>query len=573
MPFSCLLPTLLLFSSWVVPSHQHISGYVYHKPEEVRAFWTPERIAAASAIDDPELANATDAKSLRARRLNGAAVANAHWPENTAAEKKVAKAVGRLMAVTSDGRTGWCTASVIIDGKNDRSLLLTAAHCLCSEETKQVGTEIKKRKVWNKMFLFIPKIDDGDPNTDDSTDRDCSNDPLGCWIPTIPLVDMDFAKTFDPKDNPFDYGILVVNNNEEFQTKQSDGTDEMGPGDGAHILDLVVDPLEVDTSATPLPANNMALFVGNPSAHDAELRYCSNKAVKKQNADAGNLEQWFIEGCNVRGGASGGPGLSSAGGKIFSVNGFGNVYGPLLSGYFKCVLRAAKAVPLNRKDGVVVFGENCELGKKSGVFGDPHFEAWSGKRYDFMGACDLVFMRAPLFAPGLTLDIIVRTKIHASYSFVERAVVKIGENVLEVASYGEYFLDGVDSASMPNTIGGFEVTHHQISVNEHIFDIALGLGESILIRTIDQMVSIELDAADPLRFRESVGMLGDIKSGKLIARNGVTVLEDAEPNVIAAEWQVRDDEQMLFQTAEYPQYPEKCVYNVIATGDLEMASA
>lgn len=45
----------------------------------------------------------------------------------------------------------------------------------------------------------------------------------------------------------------------------------------------------------------------------------------------------------------------------------------------------------------------------------------------------------------------------------------------------------------------------------------------------------------------------------MLARNGTTVIED--PNAFAAEWQVREDLDgpMLFMTSRDPQYPEACV--------------
>ena len=107
-----------------------------------------------------------------------------------------------------------------------------------------------------------------------------------------------------------------------------------------------------------------------------------------------------------------------------------------------------------------------------------------------------------------------------------------------------------------------------------------------------------------------MGLMGQYgPMGKMVARNGVTVVED--PNVFGQEWQVRDTEQTLFLSAREPQYPkqcelpdpsltgrklgqgdvsesqaaaacakwtdktvrEHCMFDVLATGDLDMADA
>lgn len=44
------------------------------------------------------------------------------------------------------------------------------------------------------------------------------------------------------------------------------------------------------------------------------------------------------------------------------------------------------------------------------AFGDPHFQTWTGLRFDYHGECDLVLLSAPMFEGG-PLDIHIRTKI------------------------------------------------------------------------------------------------------------------------------------------------------------------
>jgi hypothetical protein len=155
----------------------------------------------------------------------------------------------------------------------------------------------------------------------------------------------------------------------------------------------------------------------------------------------------------------------------------------------------------------------------------------------------------------MALDIHIRTKIRYDYSYIESAVVKIGEEMLEVASYGEYFLNGVENADLPSAIGGFNITYSQPDVKQHVFTIHVENDEKIVLKAFKDMVSMLTDA-DYVRFDGSSGMMGEIGSGRMFARDGITVLE--EPNAFGAEWQVRDNEPMLFQTIREPQYPQAC---------------
>ena len=71
------------------------------------------------------------------------------------------------------------------------------------------------------------------------------------------------------------------------------------------------------------------------------------------------------------------------------------------------------------------------------------------------------------------------------------------------------------------------------------------------------MVSVMVDNAKTERFHDSHGMMGEFLTGRMLARDGETVIED--PNQFASEWQVRKDEPMLFHTVDGPQHPEACL--------------
>ena len=183
---------------------------------------------------------------------------------------------------------------------------------------------------------------------------------------------------------------------------------------------------------------------------------------------------------------------------------------------------------------------------------------FAGINYDFMGACDLLLLQAPNFAPDLVMDIIIRTKVRYEYSYIQEAIIKIGNETFQIAGYGNYILDGVSSAELPNTVAGYNITHNLSNKKYHTFEIHLDTNESILIKTFKDWVSIFIDNADPMRFKGGRGMVGDFDTRLMLARDGKTVIGN-DPGAFAAEWQVRDDEPMLFQTAQHPQFPDACV--------------
>lgn len=175
----------------------------------------------------------------------------------------------------------------------------------------------------------------------------------------------------------------------------------------------------------------------------------------------------------------------------------------------------------------------------------------------------MVLLQAPYFhhtkdGEAMALKINVRTKARYDYSFIESAVLQLGESTLQVDSFGQYFLDGVSGADLPATFAGFPVIHSQPNEKQHVFKIDLGHGEDVIISTFKDMVSVKLDNADESRFHASVGLMGEFGGkGRLLARDGVTIVDD--PNLLGQEWQVREEEDMLFQVARAPQHPQKCI--------------
>jgi hypothetical protein len=240
--------------------------------------------------------------------------------------------------------------------------------------------------------------------------------------------------------------------------------------------------------------------------------------------------------------------------------------------------------------------------------GDPHFKTWQGQHFDYHGECDLVLLHSSEFGLGLGLDVHIRTKIRRDMAYISSAALRIGSDVLEVESQGVYYLNGVAGAALPAEFSGFVFSHTQPTDKQHVFEVYTEGRERIKLKTYKDFVSVLIEQGGVKHFGDSVGLMGDFGQGRMIARDGKTVLEDA--NAFGQEWQVRDTEPSLFQTLRLPQYPlectlpppvkasqlrrrllessvdeltaekacahwgegkDDCIFDVLTTGDLEMA--
>jgi hypothetical protein len=248
----------------------------------------------------------------------------------------------------------------------------------------------------------------------------------------------------------------------------------------------------------------------------------------------------------------------------------------------------------------------------AGANGDPHFMTWRGQHYDYHGECDLVLLHNADFESGLGLDVHIRTKIRRDFSYISSAVLRIGKDVLEVASQGVYWFNGALNADVPAEFSGFAFSHTQPTDKQHVFEVHLGGRERIKLKTYKDFVSVLIEQGKSENFLHSVGLMGDFTRGHMIARDGKTVIDDA--NAFGQEWQVLGTEPSLFQTVRLPQHPnlctmptpvqasqlrrrlletssvdeaaaekacehwgeqgkDDCVFDVLTTGDLEMAVA
>ncbi|KAL3939992.1 MAG: hypothetical protein SGBAC_005391, partial [Bacillariaceae sp.] len=73
---------------------------------------------------------------------------------------------------------------------------------------------------------------------------------------------------------------------------------------------------------------------------------------------------------------------------------------------------------------------------------------------------------------------------------------------------------------------------------------------------LKEFVSVKIIGATEESFGNSVGITGDFKTGKTLARDGVTVLDDF--NELGLEWQVLPSDGKLFhEMSSAPQFPNR----------------
>lgn len=198
--------------------------------------------------------------------------------------------------------------------------------------------------------------------------------------------------------------------------------------------------------------------------------------------------------------------------------------------------------------------------------GDPHFATWgsNGTKFDFHGGCDLVLVQNDGFANGLGLHTHIRTRITTWWSFIESAAVRVGDHTLEVSGgekQASYWLDGVEVAEMETgsaSLGDFPIHFTRITDHQGRARIDLGHdGTALSIETFKQFVKIHVKAGAAAAFEGSHGMLGSYPGGQMVARDKVTIVEDA--NEFGQAWQVLATDPKLFHSEGPVQQPMKCM--------------
>lgn len=267
----------------------------------------------------------------------GSGVAN----EPFLAQGTLQTAAGRIYfeMPTNSKKTRWagyvCSGTVVAEGASDRSLILTASHCIYEDGYKSFARNV----------LFIPDQD----ASGTSTDTNCANDRLGCWAPSGAVVDVDYTTRQFPDNHEWDAGYYVV------------------PVTGAQRGGQAVPAaLEAATGALPMSfsittARQDTWGLGYSYSDDPNFMYCRDTMGTQGTVN------WWLPGCGLSGGSSGGPwkqGMTVSGaassasssitaeGVIMSVNSWGytnqpGMAGPKLDAEHQCVYTQAQSTTIN----------------------------------------------------------------------------------------------------------------------------------------------------------------------------------------------------------------------------------
>lgn len=214
---------------------------------------------------------------------------------------------------------------------------------------------------------------------------------------------------------------------------------------------------------------------------------------------------------------------------------------------------------------VTAINEMEEMLGGGNIGGDPHITTWKREHYEFHGQCDLVMMKDEDFANGLGLEVQIRTKLVRYWSYIQNVAIKIGNDILEIEGSADaedeqpHYWFNFEYQGEVEDLGGFPVIFKkQIAYKrQYIVDFnATFPGNDITIELYKEFLRVRLNH-NVACFGNTEGLLGDYKTGKTLARDGVTELSDYEK--LGDEWQVLPNEPSLFHRVEHPQYPETCI--------------
>jgi len=202
----------------------------------------------------------------------------------------------------------------------------------------------------------------------------------------------------------------------------------------------------------------------------------------------------------------------------------------------------------------------------TGTNGDPHFKTWKHEHFEFHGQCDMILAKDPKFANGVGLDVQIRTKMVRFWSYIHTAAVRIGDDILEIhgsaddEDHDTHYWFNFQYQADTTTVGGFPLIITSNGAHKRYFEIDLSSkfpGQKIVLSAFKEFVAVDFKDSTTESFGNAVGMLGDYKTGKTFARDGVTEIDDF--NVLGNEWQLLPSDDMLFHDKAEPQYPKRCI--------------
>ena len=283
----------------------------------------------------------------------GDTITNAQWLTGG----DIQMAAGRLFyeMPSNPRRKRWagyvCSGTVVTDGAFGRSVILTASHCVYDDANKAFARNV----------LFIPNQAG---TTGSGTDSNCGNDPIGCWVATYGVVDVNWTTASFPDNIPWDYGFYVVDDDPSSHSPGlNSSSDTLDVATPVFTIDYNAPVIDDGTAGATTPDFTHGL--GYSYSDDPNFMYCAEDMTTEGTAN------WWLPSCGLSGGSSGGPWIQPMGngaGPVISVNSWGyttspGMAGPKLNGTSAfCVFDAAAnttAFPVNPADGDAGYAINC----------------------------------------------------------------------------------------------------------------------------------------------------------------------------------------------------------------------
>jgi len=207
--------------------------------------------------------------------------------------------------------------------------------------------------------------------------------------------------------------------------------------------------------------------------------------------------------------------------------------------------------------------------EKAFTKGDPHFKTFGGEMYDYHGECDLVLLHNPDFKNGMGMDIHIRTKIEDFWSSVESAAIKLGDQTMEIKADPEsnewLWFNGKEASSElvdgewnRQMMSGFLVRYKQAGAVREANIYLKGAKEYLVIKTFKSFVRVDINWQGSENYYNSVGLLGShAHNGERLGRDGKFI---KNANAFGQEWQVRPEiDGSLFHSYEGAIVGKQCV--------------
>lgn len=296
------------------PDHANASAQARARHEQTVNFWTNDKVAKARTRDF--VRGSAGTFTLRAQsakpgksKPGTSTGTTASWNGGGAVLRTTGKV---LFAMGADYFV--CSASVAKDNATDRTIILTAGHCVFDNEASAFATH----------WMFIPDYDSAAVNLDPSGTF-CASTVYGCWTATSLVAAKGFTSqtSFNTRATLNDYAFAVV-----------------GAGGKTNAqLDSVVGAQAI--SFTTATAGASTYSFGYPAGSPytgKDLTYSTSPLGR----DSRNANRTYSIASTMTGGCSGGPwfqgfSTSTGTGTMMSVNSYSygttstTMQGPLLN--------------------------------------------------------------------------------------------------------------------------------------------------------------------------------------------------------------------------------------------------